>query len=516
MRNIEVMDTTLRDGEQTPGISYTADEKLVIAEALLKSGVDAIEVGSAGVSHGEAQAVRNITDWASTHGCLDKIEILGFVDGTSSVDWIVHHGGRVLNLLVKGSERHCTIQLRKTIDTHLADIQRTVQYASEKGLNVNVYLEDWSQGIRDSKAYVMTLTSGLALMPVKRVMLCDTLGILSPEQTKVYVQAMCQSFDMPFDFHGHNDYGMAVPNSIEALRSGAGRVHVTVNGIGERAGNTNLATLVVAARDLFDMNSNVKERTLAMLSDLVAGISGIAPAPNAPIVGQISAVQGCGVHADGDKKGKLYQNRLDPKRFGRKRSYDLGKTAGLASIEHNCKELGIEISPEQQRMLLAKVKDLGDEKVTVTQADIILLLHEIFGEKENGVKLVNYEFSLKKGSPPKVRIELGCNQQLLTAQSEGDGQFDAFIRALSTVWKQMPELMDYRIGISRKGTSGALTEAIITWRSEDRLFTTRAVAPDQLVAAMNATLRMLNYVELRRQLSTREQTWGQVASVPHT
>jgi D-citramalate synthase len=362
----------------------------------------------------------------------------------------------------------------------------------------------------------MTLTSGLALMPVKRVMLCDTLGILSPEQTKVYVQTMCERFDMPFDFHGHNDYGMAVPNSIDALRSGACRVHVTVNGIGERAGNTNLATLVVAARDLFDMNSNVKERTLAMLSDLVAGISGIAPAPNAPIVGQISAVQGCGVHADGDKKGKLYQNRLDPKRFGRKRSYDLGKTAGLASIEHNCKELGIEISPEQQRMLLAKVKDLGDEKVTVTQADIILLLHEIFGEKENGVKLVNYEFSLKKGSPPKVRIELGCNQQLLTAQSEGDGQFDAFIRALSTVWKQMPELMDYRIGISRKGTSGALTEAIITWRSEDRLFTTRAVAPDQLVAAMNATVRMLNYVELRRQLSTREQTWGQVASVPHT
>ena len=148
---------------------------------------------------------------------------------------------------------------------------------------------------------------------------------------------MRQNFDLPLDFHGHNDYGLAVPNSIAALRSGAGRVHVTVNGIGERAGNTNLATLVVAGRDLYDLNSSVKERSLAMLSDLVAGISGIAPAPNAPVVGRISAIQGCGVHADGDKKGKLYQNRLDPDRFGLKRGYDLGKTAGMASIEPTAK-----------------------------------------------------------------------------------------------------------------------------------------------------------------------------------
>jgi len=516
VRNIEVMDTTLRDGEQTPGISYTADEKLVIAEALLKAGVDAIEVGSAGVSHGEALAVRNITEWATVRGVPEKIEVLGFVDGTISVDWVVQHGGQVLNLLVKGSEHHCSVQLRKTVEEHLIDIRRTVEYAVKNDVNVNVYLEDWSQGIRDSEAYVMTLASGLSKLPIKRVMLCDTLGVLNPEQTEIYVRAMHNGCDMQLDFHGHNDYGLAVPNAIAALRSGAGRVHVTVNGIGERAGNTNLATLVVAARDLFGLSSNVKERSLAMLSQLVAGISGIAPAPNAPIVGQISAIQGCGVHADGDKKGKLYQNKLDPKRFGLKRSYDLGKTAGIASIEHNCKELGIEISPEQQRMLLAKVKELGDDKVTVTQADIILLLHEIFGAKENGVKLVDYEFTLKKGVPPRVRLELSCNQQQLTAQSEGEGQFDAFIRALRTVWKDMPELTDYRIGISRKGTSGALTEATITWRSGERLFTTRAVARDQLVAGMNATVRMLNYVELRRQLHTGEQTWGQVTEGPHT
>jgi D-citramalate synthase len=516
LRIIEILDTTLRDGEQTPGISFTADEKLVIAKALLSSGVDAIEVGSAGVSDGEALAVRNITEWASTHDVSEKVEVLGFVDITRSVDWILQHGGRVLNLLAKGSERHCVVQLRKTVESHLADIERTVEYAVKNGLIVNVYLEDWSQGMHNSRPYVMTLTSGLSKLPIKRLMLCDTLGILAPEETAACVRTMRESFDMPLDFHCHNDYGLAVPNSIAALRCGAERVHVTVNGIGERAGNTSLATFVVAARDLYDMSSNVKERNLAMLSDLVGGISGIALAANAPIVGQISAIQGCGVHADGDEKGKLYQNRLDPSRFGRKRGYNLGKTAGMASIAHNCKELGIEIGPEQQRLLLAKVKELADDKVTVTQADIILLLHEIFGEKENGVKLVNYEFALKKGAPPKVSVELICNDRKLTAQSEGDGQFDAFIRALRTVWDNMPELMDYRIGISRKGTSGALTEATITWRSDEKRFTTRAVAPDQLVAAMNATVRMLNYMEIRRQLGTREQTWGKFAAVPRT
>jgi D-citramalate synthase len=249
------------------------------------------------------------------------------------------------------------------------------------------------------------------------------------------------------------------------------------------------------------MSSHVNEKSLGMLSDLVAGISGVDPAANAPVTGRMSAVQGCGVHADGDKKGKLYQNRLDPVRFGRKRSYDLGKTAGLASIEQNCKELGIEITPEQQRALLAKVKELGDQKVTVTQADIILLLHDIFSANEGGVKLVDYHFALKKGAAPTATVHLSRNDELLTATADGDGQYDAFINALRTLYAKLPELLDYRIGISRKGTSGALTEATITWRSDDRLFTTRAVDSDQLLAAIQATMRMLNYVELKRKLS---------------
>jgi D-citramalate synthase len=498
--HIEIMDTTLRDGEQTPGVNYTADEKLIIAEAMLKSGIDAIEVGSALISEGEAVAVRSITNWAHSHGFDGRVEVLGFVDGTRSVDWIVRNGCRVLNLLIKGSEHHCRVQLKKSLPEHLADIERTVSYATSQGLTVNVYLEDWSQGMRDSQPYVMALTTGISKLPLKHVMLADTLGVLNPDETQAYVRIMCSNFDLKFDFHAHNDYGLAVANSLFALRAGARRIHVAMNGLGERAGNTNLATLIVTAHDLYGITSNVNERSLGMLSDLVAGISGVDPADNEPVVGRMSSIQGCGVHADGDKKGKLYQNRLDPTRFGRKRGYDLGKTAGLASIEQNCKELGIEISPDQQRALLAKVKELGDQKVTVTQADIILLLHDIFNTKENGLKLVDYHFVMKKGALPSASLQLRRDEEILSAQAEGDGQFDAFINALRTIYSDLPELVDYRIGISRKGTSGALTEAIITWRTEERMFTTRGVDPDQLVAAMHATIRMLNYMELRRQM----------------
>ncbi len=220
---MEVMDTTLRDGEQTPGVNYTPDEKLIIAEALLRSGVDAIEIASARISEGEGQAVQRIAQWASSHGMLDRIEILGFLDGNKSVDWIVQNGGRVLNLLAKGSEHHCRVQLRKSPSEHFQDIVNAVRYAEKCGLTVNVYPEDWSQGMRNSQEYVMALVACLCELPIKRMMLADTLGVLAPEEAEAYVRLMTSRFTIPFDFHGHNDYGVAVSNSLAALRAGAGR-----------------------------------------------------------------------------------------------------------------------------------------------------------------------------------------------------------------------------------------------------------------------------------------------------
>ena len=161
---VEIMDSTLRDGEQTNGVSFLPHEKLMIARKLLHDvNVDRIEVASARVSEGEREAVGMICRYAAQIGRLDRVEVLGFVDGGQSVDWIAGCGGRVVNLLAKGSLKHCTHQLHKTPEEHIADIRREVALAHERGLSVNLYLEDWSNGMKDSPDYVYQLMDALTI-----------------------------------------------------------------------------------------------------------------------------------------------------------------------------------------------------------------------------------------------------------------------------------------------------------------------------------------------------------------
>jgi D-citramalate synthase len=238
---VEIMDSTLRDGEQTNGVSFLPHEKLVMARKLLQNlNVDRIEVASARVSEGEKEAVSMICRFAAQIGRLDRVEVLGFVDGGKSIDWISQCGGKVINLLAKGSLKHCTQQLHKTPEEHIADLKQELAYAKQKGLSVNLYLEDWSNGMKDSPDYVYqvmdALTSDpLPLTSIKRFMLPDTLGVMTPLQVIEYFRKMMKRYPHAhFDFHAHNDYDLAVSNSLAAVYSGARGLHVTVNGLGER------------------------------------------------------------------------------------------------------------------------------------------------------------------------------------------------------------------------------------------------------------------------------------------
>ncbi|MGZ4992021.1 MAG: 2-isopropylmalate synthase, partial [Methylobacter sp.] len=237
-RHIQLMDTTLRDGEQTQGVSFTPVEKVSIAKALLQSlRVDRIEVASARVSQGEKEAVTSINEWAKQEGFAGRVEVLGFVDHTRSVDWILETGGEVINLLIKGSEKHCRVQLGKTLTEHTEDVLQTVNYALEKGLKVNVYLEDWSNGYHDDPDYVYGLMNNLKDAGISHFMLPDTLGVLSPDEVFSSFSDMCKRYpELQFDFHPHNDYGLATANVMAAVRAGVNAIHCTVNCLGERAG----------------------------------------------------------------------------------------------------------------------------------------------------------------------------------------------------------------------------------------------------------------------------------------
>ena len=265
------MDTTLRDGEQTSGVSFSDSEKLNIAKILLEEvRVDYLEIASARVSDGEMLGAKKVMEWARGTEYHDKIEILGFVDGTTSLDWIAKAGGKVINLLGKGSLRHVTQQLKKSPEQHLADLKKSIAKAQEMNISVNLYLEDWSNGMRNSPEYVNFMLEGLKNEPIKRMMLPDTLGILNPTESFEFCSTMIRNFPtLNFDFHAHNDYDLAVANVDAALRAGIRTVHTTINGLGERAGNAPLSSVVALLNDHLKLANSIHENKLNMVSRLV-------------------------------------------------------------------------------------------------------------------------------------------------------------------------------------------------------------------------------------------------------
>lgn len=497
--SVLILDTTLRDGEQTQGVSFSPEEKTNIAKALLELvRVDRIEVASARVSEGELAAVSAIVDWASGQGLAERIEVLGFVDRGKSVDWIRAAGGRVINLLAKGSEKHCRQQLGKTLAAHLADVRETVGIAQAAGLRVNLYLEDWSNGYRDDRAYVYAMVEGLADAGIGHFMLPDTLGVMTPERVFTAMSDMIRRFPgLRFDFHPHNDYGLATANVLAAAQAGAAAVHCTVNCLGERAGNASLAEVAVNLRDQLGLRLGVDESHLKRVSELVEYFSGKRIADNAPIVGEDVFTQTAGIHADGDRKASLYHTQLSPERFARRRKYALGKLAGKASLAKNLERLDISLSEEHQRKVLKRIVELGDSKRVITTDDLPFIIAEVLeGKDYNHIELLACSVSSSMDLESTASIRIRILDEVHTAAGSGNGGFDAFMNALSKVLKRgvivLPQLIDYEVRIPKGGRTDALTECIITWQRPGKELRTRGVHFNQVFAAINATLRMLN------------------------
>ncbi|RZS94748.1 alpha-isopropylmalate synthase regulatory domain-containing protein [Cecembia calidifontis] len=501
-RKIEIMDTTLRDGEQTSGVSFLPSEKLQIAKWLLEElKVDRIEVASARVSEGEMEGVKKITQWAAEKGYLDRVEVLGFVDTPASVDWITAAGGKVLNLLTKGSLNHLVHQLRKTKEQHFQEIKDCVHYARSKGQSVNVYLEDWSNGMRNSMDYTMDLIGMLAELRVRRIMLPDTLGLLNPREVSHFIRLITSEFpDVHFDFHAHNDYDLSVANVLEAIYNGVRGIHTTVNGLGERAGNAPLESVTAVIKDFTDFKLNIRENKIYRVSKLVEQFSGQHIPANKPVVGENVFTQTAGIHADGDNKKNLYFNDLLPERFGRQRKYALGKTSGKANILKNLQELGISLEPEELAKVTQRIIELGDKKERVTTEDLPYIISDVLQNNSitHNIFIEGYNLSHSMGLKPTVQLKMNIYGQSYEEGSSGDGQYDAFMKALSKIYKsihkELPKLTNYHVTIPPGGKTDAFVETVITW-DYGRIFKTKGLDSDQTVAALKATEKMLNIIE---------------------
>ncbi len=504
VRSVEIMDTTLRDGEQTNGVSFVPHEKLLVARMLLQQlNVDRIEVASARVSEGEKEAVTMICRWARQVNKLQSVEVLGFVDGTTSLDWINYTGCKVINLLCKGSEKHCCYQLKKTLDEHIADIKSSIAYAHTLGISVNVYMEDWSNGMKDSPEYVFQFIDALKDEGIERFMLPDTLGILNPILTAAYFKQMTERYPtLRFDFHAHNDYDLATSNVLAAVNNGATGVHTSLNGLGERAGNAPLSSVQAILKDHLHVITNINEAMLGEASKLVENLSGIAVPPNKPIIGDSVFTQVAGVHADGDNKNNLYCNDLLPERFGRKREYALGKNSGKANILKNLEELGLELTPEQTRRVTDRIIELGDKKQLVTQEDLPYIISDVLKHTapDDKVKLISYMVTTAYGLKPMASVKMEIGGEVYEESAMGDGQYDAFVRAVRHIYKNklqrtFPWLANYQVSIPPGGRTDALVQTTISWIYNEKTYRTRALDADQTEAAIKATIKMLNIIE---------------------
>lgn len=500
---IEIMDTTLRDGEQMQGVSYSPLEKLHIARILLADvRVDRIEVASARVSAGEFEATRRITEWAMQNNLQRKVEVLGFVDGDISLNWISDAGCKVVNLLCKGSLRHLEKQLRKTPSQHVADIRDILTGAASRDMEVNLYFEDWSNGMIHSEEYVYYMMDSLKDERITRFMLPDTLGILNPEQTYEFCRRMVEKYpSLHFDFHAHNDYDLAVANVFSALKAGIRGIHTTVNGLGERAGNAPLSSITGVLRDQLEAETDINEFEITKISKIVETFSGVRIPVNKPIIGENVFTQTSGIHADGDNKDNLYYNNLLPERFGRKRKYAMGKQSGKASVKKNLEEFGLFLSPESLTKVTQRVIELGDKKENVTTEDLPFIIADVLGNDRTEYKIFikNYSLSLSYGLKPFASVQIEIDGNLYQETSSGDGQYDAFMKALRVIYdrlgKDYPLLTDYQVSIPPGGRTDALVETIITWNFKGKEFKTKGLDADQTESAIKATEKMLNIIE---------------------
>lgn len=507
-RQVEIFDTTLRDGEQTPGVNFSPEAKLAITQMLLQTvGVDRIEVASAlvanpAVSEREQQAVSLITEWARANGLINKVEVLTFLDGGRSIDWAVESGVKVINILCEASMKLAYGKLEHSTKKHIQIIWENVNYAFKKNISrVNLYFEDWSRGRLNSPKHVWSLLNEFATdTSIQRIMLCDTLGVLDPIKVFDFISETIKKYPAcTFDFHGHNDRGLATANSLAAARAGVGGIHTTINGLGERAGNTALDEIAVNLKDHGGFKISIKEPSLIEASRVVVAFSGRRIAANKPISGIDVFTDTAGVHSSGKLKGNLYTSKLNPERFGRQDDGAIGKLSGKSGLRRALKKLGmtVQLSLEQESELMRKIADL-DKKKTVTRADLLYLLADVLDQPGIKVfKVISCTLVKAHRQKPTASIVVSFRDKEVEVGSNGDGKYNAFMKALLKASRKLgfevPSLIDYDPHIPPGGDTGALVEAIITWQGKrGEVFQTSGLDTDQDMAAIEATEKAIN------------------------
>ena len=501
---IRIFDTTLRDGEQTPGVSLSPEKKLNIAKKLDVLGIDAIETGFPVISDGERSAVKMI---ASENL---QSELCGLArTNKRDIDAAVDCGLNYIHTFIATSDIHLEYKLKMTREQALEKAIDAVEYGKSRGLQVEFSAED---ATRTDREFLKKVFGEVAKAGADRIDIPDTVGYSTPQYIAEITKDAIDATKLPISVHCHNDFGLAVANAISGIQAGAECAHVTINGIGERAGNASLEELVMALNSLqFDQKweTNINKELLYETSRYVSKIIGITVQPNKAIVGENAFGHESGIHTHGVLNNPLTYEPISPEIVGRTRWLQVGKHAGIHGMNAMLKEYGIVPNEEQTKKILDKVKNIGDQGKQVTEVELLSLANEVIGENtlKRIVQLTGFSVSTGVGTMPYAFVKLNIDGKEMVATDYGVGPVDASLNAIQKITGQITDevrLKEYRLD-SISGGANALCE--VTVKVEDargNIISSKSVGEDIVTTSVQAMVDGINRIMLKGLLKEKK------------
>lgn len=482
---VKIFDTTLRDGEQTPGVSLTPHEKHRIALKLDDLGVDIIEAGSAITSPGERESIKLIVDEGLS------AEIVSFARPLKQdIDAALECGVDTINLVIASSDIHIFDKLNKSYDEVIEGAVSSCEYAIDNGLKVELSAEDASRANMDflKRIFSSTIDAGAS-----RICPCDTVGMLTPDKSYAFFKELSE-FKVPISTHCHNDFGLAVANTLSAISAGASTAHCTVNGIGERAGNASLEETVVSLAKLYDIGTNIDKSKLFSTSKLVSRLTGVYLQPNKAIVGENAFAHESGIHSDGVIKNTSTYEPLNPEFVGHKRKFVMGKHIGKHALKNTLNEIGLRVDDEQLLKIFTRVKSLGDMGKCVSDVDVQAIADDVLGLMEENIIDLD-ELNIVSGNKvtPTASVKLKFEDESIIEAGVGVGPVDAAIVAINKSLSNIADikLEEYHVDAITGGTD-ALIDVIVKVSLDGKIVSARSTQPDIINASVEAYISGAN------------------------
>jgi len=492
---IKIFDTTLRDGEQTPGVSLTPEEKLDIARQLDRLGVDVIEAGFPITSEGEKKAIKDIVK-ADLNAEICALTRTLKADIDSAIECDVDS----IHTFISTSDVQMKNVLKKKPEEVLAIAIDSIEYIKKHGFICEFSPMDAS---RTRMEFLKKICKAAERAGADRINIPDTVGIMIPDNFRKLIEDVCKAVKVPISVHCHNDFGMAVANSLAGVEGGASQIHVTINGLGERAGNAALEEVVMALHSIYGKKTKINTKLIYGTSQMVSRLTGVVIQPNKAIVGENAFAHESGIHTHGVTVKPSTFEPISPELVGRRRRLIAGKHAGAHGIRAELEESGIKPTEEQLREIVRRVKELGDKGMTVTDADLLAITRAVTGEVKEEKRVVDLiDLAVVTGirAIPTASVKLILDGKEYTAAETGVGPVDAAMKAIQKLTDKLVNvrLKEYRLE-ALTGGSDAVAEVVIKVEDKDgNIVSARAAREDIVMASVEAMINGINKILLKR------------------